>query len=564
MAPGVIAEKTLPTTDPSQLLASLFGSGTKIDNTSTTTQNADVSGLQNVLANLSKSMSPELYQQLITSIFQTAAEQVPQLSQALAGSIGTRTSGNSPLALALNEQNNKAAAAAASTIMQHNLQTQQAAGNIAANLAQATSSKTVSNTGTEKTPAVNPLVSTALGFALNKADKAGLFGSSSPQAGVAPVNYVPTQADYSQGGPSSGIFGQSSTTEFLPQNVASNSELLSAAGFDTASAGDAFTQFGSSFLPDFTSELVNASDIVDPAAAWFADGGTVRNRNMMGALPVKKGMLALDGTESATGVPASSTSINTQTLATLLENATSATAMRRGANDTATSSGVDQAPENITPGTPEQNNEAMNSFAVGLLGILAPALAPALTAGKMSGALPNTLSPTKQLVTLVSQALSGTPTTVTGNQQAIADINQSSDPIGSLAATQLGLKGDTGSGKGLDQTSLEAAANAVSAVTGTDGISAMIGLTDGFSATSPTSSSADASAPGVAAYADGGTVKGKGTETSDDIEAEEDETGKPLKLSTDEFVIPGDTVRAVGLRFFENLIDQFHTPVNRK
>lgn len=52
-------------------------------------------------------------------------------------------------------------------------------------------------------------------------------------------------------------------------------------------------------------------------------------------------------------------------------------------------------------------------------------------------------------------------------------------------------------------------------------------------------------------YADGGRIKGKGTGTSDSISA---------KLSTGEYVIPADVVQSLGVRFFDELKNNFHTP----
>src|SRR3989344_3850231 len=52
--------------------------------------------------------------------------------------------------------------------------------------------------------------------------------------------------------------------------------------------------------------------------------------------------------------------------------------------------------------------------------------------------------------------------------------------------------------------------------------------------------------------ADGGPVRGPGTGTSDSINA---------KLSDGEFVVPADTVRKVGARRLQDLVDMTHTPV---
>ena len=55
--------------------------------------------------------------------------------------------------------------------------------------------------------------------------------------------------------------------------------------------------------------------------------------------------------------------------------------------------------------------------------------------------------------------------------------------------------------------------------------------------------------------ADGGHVRGPGTGTSDSINA---------RLSDGEFVMPADTVRKVGVRRLQDLVDMTHTPVKSK
>lgn len=55
--------------------------------------------------------------------------------------------------------------------------------------------------------------------------------------------------------------------------------------------------------------------------------------------------------------------------------------------------------------------------------------------------------------------------------------------------------------------------------------------------------------------ANGGHVRGPGTGTSDSI---------PAKLSDGEFVMPADTVRKVGVRRLQDLVDMTHTPVKSK
>ncbi|QIL80985.1 hypothetical protein G7047_14585 [Diaphorobacter sp. HDW4A] len=56
-------------------------------------------------------------------------------------------------------------------------------------------------------------------------------------------------------------------------------------------------------------------------------------------------------------------------------------------------------------------------------------------------------------------------------------------------------------------------------------------------------------------FRDGGLVRGPGTPTSDSVDA---------KLSRDEFVLPADTVQAVGLRSLRDLVDSTHEPTGKQ
>jgi hypothetical protein len=153
---------------PSDLLTQILGT----QQTTNSTGTANTNPLQQVFGQAMTPMNQQLYDNLIASIFQKAGEQTPQLTQALANAVGSRTSGNSGLALALNEQNNNAARDAAGAILaQQNKQLDTA--NTAANgIAQATRS----TQQTQKTGmGIDPLVALLGGQALNYADKKKWF-----------------------------------------------------------------------------------------------------------------------------------------------------------------------------------------------------------------------------------------------------------------------------------------------------------------------------------------------------------------------------------------------------
>lgn len=74
--------------------------------------------------------------------------------------------------------------------------------------------------------------------------------------------------------------------------------------------------------------------------------------------------------------------------------------------------------------------------------------------------------------------------------------------------------------------------------------------------------SAMSSPASAAFFADGGPVKGPGTGTSDSVPAVNTSNGQPIALSSGEWVVPADVVRAKGQEFFQKLTDKHHRPVN--
>ena len=62
----------------------------------------------------------------------------------------------------------------------------------------------------------------------------------------------------------------------------------------------------------------------------------------------------------------------------------------------------------------------------------------------------------------------------------------------------------------------------------------------------------------------GGIVRGPGTGTSDSVNAQNVDTGQPIRLSNGEYVLPEDTVRKVGKQALDKLVKATHTPVRKK
>lgn len=258
----------LKTFQPADLLGQLLGQKT----TGSTTSNANTGPLQQVFDRASQPMDRGLYDQLIASIFGSASQQVPGITAALANATGTRSSGNSPLALALTELNNKAAADSAQAILgQQNTQAQ-LAGNAASGIASATKS----STSTEKTGSgVNPLVTLLGGFALNKADK--MFGLAGGDGAAAPSNFSFAPTDY--GNIPEASFGSAPDSGFSLTAPGDTSSFgFGGGGFDFGDLGGGV----SDWMPDLGASsgmLWPVDDSID-FGQFFADGGQPDPRGM--------------------------------------------------------------------------------------------------------------------------------------------------------------------------------------------------------------------------------------------------------------------------------------------
>ena len=132
------------TTGQTATTGTIGTTGTNTQNsTSTATSTADIAGLQTVLQRQLAGLTPEALQ----AIFYEGSKAVPSLVATQANALGARVDGNTPLAKVMRDLNvdltNKAALASIDMLNQ--------AGNTAANIAQATKSTTTTNSGTEQT-----------------------------------------------------------------------------------------------------------------------------------------------------------------------------------------------------------------------------------------------------------------------------------------------------------------------------------------------------------------------------------------------------------------------------
>jgi len=69
---------------------------------------------------------------------------------------------------------------------------------------------------------------------------------------------------------------------------------------------------------------------------------------------------------------------------------------------------------------------------------------------------------------------------------------------------------------------------------------------------------------GYVSSADGGLVRGPGTGRSDSVKAINVDTGQPYRLSNGEYILPADTVRAIGKEKLDELVRLTHTPVRSR
>jgi len=305
-----LAEKTFDSNALPQLLQSLFGTKTTTKtggSSSTSSSSANTAPLQQVFDSASKPMDQQLYDNLIASVFQKAAGQVPTLTAALANATGSRSSNNSPLALALNEQNNMAAKDAVTAILAQQNTQQQIAGNAAGQIAGAT--KSVTNTAAPSTTtqkagsAVNPLATTALGFLLNQADKKGLFGKIGDMFTTAgPASNFPVSAPSfgtSLGGPTTSFAapasfmdpsvggGMSLAGEFGGQNLGDFSSLFGGgAGGNDLGGLDFGSLLGGNELSGGTGSGMDFTSLLGSDYGGFDLGGALGDSDLYGGIDV--------------------------------------------------------------------------------------------------------------------------------------------------------------------------------------------------------------------------------------------------------------------------------------
>jgi len=515
------------------LLKNLLGSKQTTSQTSTST--ADTAGLQQVLAQQLATTTPEGMQALLGDLFTQGAQQVPALTQAYANATGTRSTGNSGLALSLAELNKDLAGKAAQLSMAQ----QQAAAQTAAQIAGATKSTTTNQTNATKGNALQSGLLAAGGTLLNKADKAGwldkgaekigsLFGSSS-DAGAGAVDFTPNLFTGVQGDSLGfsiptmdfGSVGSGFGADSLISGAADIGSSLLDSGASLVSGISDSIGGAVSDASDWVSSFFADGGLVTPehakSAAAYADGGTVRNRNNMGSPQQVQGTLAADPVAALTSVLQSGQAAGT-----------SAGAPGVASEGTGQTIGMGQR-----AGTPAENEAAAKAFGVSLA---------SMAFGPLAGLAIGKALDSPSMVGLAAQQV----------KSGITNSMNSSDASDALAAqanamaTALGIDPMDALMAGTD--AFGTAGNAG------DGGSSAEGGGIGGSGNSAGGTTSNGEGGGTAFAADGGKMQGAGNGISDSI---------PARLSVGEFVLSKDTVDAIEKQqpgLLEHLQATFHTP----
>jgi hypothetical protein len=290
MATG-IQEKTFQSGLP-DLLKGLFGEQSTTN--SNTTSTANTGPLEAAIGQSSKQMTTEQLQALVASIFSSAAQQVPTLTGALANATGTRSSNNSPLALAINEQNNLAGKQLTQSLLDYNQRQSQIAVQGAGALANATRSEAkTTTTATGAAAGDNSQLKTLLfGFLANQADKRGLLdkvgkgifgGATDSVAASTPGFMSPQSQDFQSPFSQDTTFGPTPTTNFAAVPDLFQNSTLDLSG--SSLFGDVASGSGVDLGLDYASNAASSgvdlgldyatdSAPVDEILNLFADGGS--------------------------------------------------------------------------------------------------------------------------------------------------------------------------------------------------------------------------------------------------------------------------------------------------
>lgn len=191
---------------------------------------------------------------------------------------------------------------------------------------------------------------------------------------------------------------------------------------------------------------------------------------------------------------------------------------RNATGDTADGNGGGGSGVGVSSAVP--NAPTAQSATVGnTIGAMIGKVITNLALGPVPGLVANAVASSGTAANNAQQGLTPSVTVGPISFDTAADASDSPDPDGSSAGgvgTSAGNEGDADGGNG-----------------------------------SPDSGGTTSGDSGGDGYSNGGKIAGKGTGTSDSITA---------KVSTGEYIVPADVVQSLGVRFFDELKNHFHTP----
>ncbi len=514
------------------LLTQLLG------NKTTTSGSANTNPLEQVFAQALQGGAagvPEM-KALIESVFREGAGKVPELTAAFANATGSRTTGNSGLSLALGDLNRQLSTTAANAVLQNQQANRQIATNAAGGIANATKTTTAATK-----PAVNPLLLTLGGSALNMADKKGLFknifgGDVKDTTGGNAVNMLNTgPAETAVATPEFGDI-PSSQAAGVSEALAGLNDLggeFNGAGLEGAGDLGVGVDWGGgwntgSFTDTIDSNAVDLTDVFglkNGGAVNMANGGTpgavIRNKNNLGsnekAAPLINALNSQPVTDVVPRMKPQQRPMSPDPL------------------DSSETGGVGVTDASNTNGVVDANPAAIGSLAASAIGIANPALGLALglTNSALNDGKSVSMSPVSNLVqaliSLLAPVASSTsnspPDGLTGT---IGNVDADAPSV-STSTSGVDAEGDAAAGPGSSSSS------------GGEG-----GVGGGSGAAS--SSAGDSSGP---SYLNGGPISGPGTGTSDSIKA---------NVSNGEYIFPADVVRFYGTKRLDAMKDAMHRP----
>lgn len=528
----------------------------------TTTTTSDTSSLKDLLGNLQGTN----YDQVLQSIFSQAGGKIPGLTAGLSNAVGARTGGNSAVGVQLGkllQDTVLKGAAQTAQLQQGNQQLQAQVGSAIANGNKTTNTTQGTNTGkAAKSLAVLQLGSKLLGSDTGKqllAKGKGLFGDLLGNSGGA-------GADVS----SAPSLGFDAGTAFAPNNFSDVGTTFDAAGgigsglFDT---GNLFSDVGGQAGADAGGAIVDAGSSAGDVAGdinWdsldlgFADGGLVgRDKPTPINYPSSKTLLPTpeggtpngyaDGgiVRSGGGRRSSAPTFETPnpTTSSAVQSPTATLNPSRNPRGDLVLPGLDlESGPGIGPSAASEaaGSGTAQSVAVGNAvgqavanAVMSSVVGPVATIGFNSAAPAIGMAPNQSAL---SQAISAI-----ANALGIGSSGVNPDGTSDTSPTATGT------------SSVADAANADSDAgtgdSGTSGVGGDSGGSNGSTSAGGVGGPGDADSGGTG-YKSGGEINGKGSGTSD---------SNVVRVSNGEYIIPADVVNQLGVRFFDELKNHFHT-----